>query len=190
MPARLPYFIPEDLDLGQMPTAFREAVENSILPAYRELVVRAPTSLERAAGMTFCFDMWLELLEQCDLVGTLKNHFPTRPSNGKPVFVKGSNGGYRESFLSGQLSLDRYQSLGARKEKIAKFLLQFRIARARWGRRLTNPAALQSAARLGSQPARETAAASPSEDKAREGAILDIAEHGSSENNDNLRWPR
>ena len=67
MPADRPYFIPKNIDLGQLPGGLRKAVDDIILPAYQEFVLEATTSLERAAGMTLCCHIWLELLEQFDL---------------------------------------------------------------------------------------------------------------------------
>ncbi len=131
MPTPRPYFIPKNLDLGQLPHGFQEAVEHIILPAYEELVVRAASSLERTAGMTLCFQTWLELLEQFEIGHTIQEGLPRPPIAGMPVNATKS---YRGAFLPNSLSLQRYLKLSARKEQIEKFLLQFRVARARWGR--------------------------------------------------------
>ena len=48
-----PYWIPQDLDLNSLPEGLRLAVSEILTPAYVELVLKAPTALERASGMTF-----------------------------------------------------------------------------------------------------------------------------------------
>ena len=181
----LPYFIPEDLDLGKMPIAFREAIDDIILPAYQELVVEAATALERAAGTTLCFDMWLELLEQYDLVGTVTRRVPTPPRGCKLVIKQVPDEPDDESILPPYLPLKRYQILGARKEKLARFLLQFRMARARWGAPIDGPSAVWSGVRPAvqpvAQPAREAATDSTSGEKARQPVIDETAGDAGSE---------
>ena len=127
----LPYFIPANLDFKRLPGSFRNAVDDIISPAYQELVLAAPTSLERSAGMTFCFGMWIELLEQFQMSRAVGEMLPERTRVG--MMVAGSTEQYGGDFLPRNLSLKHCLRLCAQKEKIAKFLLQFRVARARWG---------------------------------------------------------
>jgi hypothetical protein len=124
---RLPYFIPATLDFKQLPGGFQEGVD-IILSVYQELVLEAPTSLEQSAGITVCFSMWLELLEQFQLGRTLRKTLPKRSAVG---VITNPTERYGGPFLPPDLSLERYLRLGAQKEKVLKFLLQFRVARVR-----------------------------------------------------------
>ena len=116
MPAdhpRLPYFIPADLEFKRLPGSFRKAVDDIILPAYQELVLEAPTSLERSAGTTLCCDMWFELLEQFHLRRALGETLPKRLPVGT---VTSSPEPYGGPFLPHTLSLERYLRLSAERE--------------------------------------------------------------------------
>jgi len=183
MPAnrpRLPYFIPADLDFKQLPDGFRNAVDDIILPAYQELVLEAPTSLERSVGMTFCCNVWLDLLEQFQIRGTLGEMLPQHPPAGMMTSTTQPYGG---SFLPDNLSLDRYLRLGARKERMATFLLQFRVARARWGAPIDGP----SAARPACHPAHQLMSDSSVVDTSDQPVVREVAENASIESGNNLR---
>ena len=173
MPAQRPYFIPKGLDLRQLPSGVQEAVEHIILPAYDELVIRAASSLERAAGTTLCYEMWLELLEQFEIGRTLRERFPRRPVPGIPV---NSAEPYKGPFLPDSLSLKRYLQLTARKEQVQKFLLQLRVARARWGASINGPIAVRPA----SPPTRPAASDAPSADTPRPPLEHEVAQDASN----------
>ena len=66
-----PYFLPEGFDLTSMPSGFVAAFEALVQPAYVELVLEAPTAMERAAGASFVFLLFLEVLDQFD-IGAMK----------------------------------------------------------------------------------------------------------------------
>jgi len=179
----LPYFIPAGLDFKQLPGSFRKAVDDIILPAYEELVLEAPTSLERSAGMTFCCDMWIELLEQFQMRRALGEMLPKRPPVG---MAKSPTEPYGGLFLPHNMSLERYFRLGARKEKIAKFLLQFRVARARWGAPIDGPRTVRPT----SKPPRQSVSDSPTVDTSGQPSKGEVAENASIECDNNLRRRR
>ena len=82
----------------------RLAVSEILTTAYVELVLKAPTALERASGMTFAHLMWLEMLEQVELGHTM----PGSAVNGQVV--------------NRQAALERLLRVVAQKQKAASFL--------------------------------------------------------------------
>lgn len=67
-PDRPPAWIPEDVDFHNMPEAVRQAVADIVEPAYRRLVAEAEDPLERSVGITIVHLMWLEILEQHEVM--------------------------------------------------------------------------------------------------------------------------
>lgn len=65
---RPPAWIPEDVDFHNMPAPVRQAVADIVEPAYRRLVAEAEDPLERSVGMTIVHLMWLEILEQHEVM--------------------------------------------------------------------------------------------------------------------------
>jgi len=63
-----PAWIPEDVDFHNLPEAVRQAVADIIEPAYRRLVAEAEDPLERSVGITIVHLMWLEILEQHEVM--------------------------------------------------------------------------------------------------------------------------
>ncbi len=63
----LPYWIPDDVDFGRFPAELRTAIAEVINPAYRELVEQAREGLEKSAGLTVIWLMWLEILDHIQL---------------------------------------------------------------------------------------------------------------------------
>ena len=63
-----PAWIPEDVDFHNMPEAVRQAVADIVEPAYRRLVAEAEDPLERSVGITIVHLMWLEILEQHEVM--------------------------------------------------------------------------------------------------------------------------
>jgi hypothetical protein len=62
-----PYYLPPGVDLAALPKPMRLAFEAIVQPTYAELVLAAPTSLERAVGVSLHFLLCLEVLEQFEL---------------------------------------------------------------------------------------------------------------------------
>lgn len=63
----LPYWIPDTLEFGRFSEELRAAVCGIINPAYRELVEEARNGLEKSAGLTVIWLMWLEILDHIQL---------------------------------------------------------------------------------------------------------------------------
>lgn len=66
-----PLWIPPDLTFDNLPPALQIALTEVIGPLYRELVLEAPTELERSAGLTLVHAAWLEVHKQIELNRTL-----------------------------------------------------------------------------------------------------------------------
>src|SRR5262245_22764872 len=66
-PGPRPSWIPGGLPFSALPRAFQEALSAVLTPLYEELVLAAPTELERAAGLTFVHTTWLEVVGQYEL---------------------------------------------------------------------------------------------------------------------------
>lgn len=109
-------FLPAGLGLGQLPPAVQRAVLELVAPAHEELVVQAPSVLERAAGSSFVFLLLMELLEQFELAGQVGD-----------ATADGGTG------LTRELDLERYLKLMSAKDKAVAFLMRVRTYRARYG---------------------------------------------------------
>jgi hypothetical protein len=69
-----PYWIPPDLDFDALPEEMRVAALEIIAPAYRELVVDAPTAIERGIGKSIAFLLWEELFDEFELTRSIDFH--------------------------------------------------------------------------------------------------------------------
>lgn len=65
-PAR-PYFVPESVDFEALPKSVKVAFKTIVEPAYTELVLAAPNSLERSMGASFVFLLAEELLNHFEI---------------------------------------------------------------------------------------------------------------------------
>lgn len=66
-----PYFVPPDVSFDDLPEEVRLAYDVIVSPAYAELVLNAPSSLERAMGVSFVFLLAEEVLSQFELGGRI-----------------------------------------------------------------------------------------------------------------------
>jgi hypothetical protein len=62
-----PYFLPPGVEWDAIPNSVRLALDAIVLPAYQEMVLGAPNSLERATGASLVFLLCLEVLEHFEL---------------------------------------------------------------------------------------------------------------------------
>lgn len=67
----LPYWLSRGPLWAKIPEDLRQAVLDVLVPAYRQLVVDAPTPLERSVGITLAHLMWLEMAEQVRMATTV-----------------------------------------------------------------------------------------------------------------------
>lgn len=72
-----------------LPREARLAAEEIIMPLYRELVLAAPSGMERTAGDSFVYAAWLEIMEQVELARHLyapraRDRFDRIASDGGP----------------------------------------------------------------------------------------------------------
>jgi hypothetical protein len=107
-----PYFIPRGLALSQIPDEIQKGLFEIVQPCYEELVLGAATSLERQAGATLTFLLFLEILEQFDL-GRLAENL------GRP----GGIGDNRDK------QIDRYLRVVKSKQQVANFLSRLQDAK-------------------------------------------------------------
>jgi hypothetical protein len=114
-PADKPLWLPADVDPASLPTGLRQAFKEIVNPAYKELVLEAPTALQRTVGLSYMHLIWLALVEQVAL-GKYLWHKP-RPE---------SIDTYQ------QISRGHLQLVGA-KDKLAKFLLQAQHLHQKYG---------------------------------------------------------
>jgi hypothetical protein len=63
-----PYFVPADFMWGvSVPREAKEAVLDLVVPSYEELALGAASALERQAGTSLCFILFLEILDQSEI---------------------------------------------------------------------------------------------------------------------------
>ena len=60
---RLPWWLPDPAD-GGVALELQEAIAESILPAYQQLVLEAPSMMERVAGEMLIQALWADCLRQ------------------------------------------------------------------------------------------------------------------------------
>jgi hypothetical protein len=108
-----PYFVPPDVDWEQLPAAVKTAFNALIQPTYSELVLGAANSLERSAGMSLTFLLWLELIEQFSLAAQCD--WTVRPA--------GEDSGERDK------AIRRYLRVVGAKQQAANFLARLQRIR-------------------------------------------------------------
>ncbi len=62
-----PRWVPPGIRFSSLLPEVQTAVVEIVNPIYEELVVRAPSALERSTGLTVVHLLWLEILDQLDL---------------------------------------------------------------------------------------------------------------------------
>jgi len=63
----MPYWVPRGTVWENMPAGVKQAVTQVLKPAYRRLVLDAPSDLERSVGLTLVHLMWLEVFNPVQL---------------------------------------------------------------------------------------------------------------------------
>lgn len=66
-PTIRPYFLPDNVDFGSLPEAVQVAFRTIVEPVYVELVLNAPTALERSAGASVVFLLAEEMLQHFEI---------------------------------------------------------------------------------------------------------------------------
>lgn len=84
-----PRWLPCGQRWQRLPREARLAAEEIIMPLYRELVLVAPSGMERTAGDSFVYAAWLEIMEQVELARHLyapraRDRFDRVASDGGP----------------------------------------------------------------------------------------------------------
>lgn len=100
-----------------LPPRLQRAVIEIINPAYRELVLEETGALARTSGLSYMHLLWLELVEQFEL--------------GKYMWRKGPL--YQKSTEVYKQGVARQLRLVNSRDKLAKFLLQVKAFRAKYG---------------------------------------------------------
>jgi hypothetical protein len=103
----VPYWIPNEVDLGRFPAELRAAIAEVINPAYHELVERARDGLQKSAGLTVLWLMWLEILDHIQLGHSL-----------------GSSASMPETSKEREQLITRHLRLVGSKVKASSFLLR------------------------------------------------------------------
>jgi hypothetical protein len=106
-----PYFIPPGFSISEIPQEMQKGLFEILQPCYDELVLGASTSLERQAGASLTFMLFLELLEQYDLGMLAEN-----------LRRSGGIGDSRDK------QIDRYLRLVKSKQNIANFIARLQDA--------------------------------------------------------------
>lgn len=109
-----PYFLPSSIDLEAFPAEVRLAVDEILMPVYREMVMGAQSSLERAAAVSLAFLLYLELIDQFAI--------------GQDAIV--SKAGADESARRDK-AIERYSRIVGAKQKVLGFLQRLEEFRAR-----------------------------------------------------------
>jgi hypothetical protein len=66
-PAARPYFVAADVDFETLPESVKVAFQTIVEPAYAELVLVAPSALERSMGASFVFLLAEEILNHFEI---------------------------------------------------------------------------------------------------------------------------
>ena len=59
-----PFWVPPGVEFEELPEGLQLALQEIFSPLYEELVLNAPTALERATGLSLCYTTWLELVDE------------------------------------------------------------------------------------------------------------------------------
>jgi hypothetical protein len=108
-PGNRPFWIPTNVQFDSLPQALQAAIIEIVNPAYQELVLEAPSPLEKAAGLSLVHLLWLEIVEQYDLGRAMARMLPRG-----------------ESSAAHQEAIGRHLRLVGVKERFGKFVLQLR----------------------------------------------------------------
>jgi hypothetical protein len=108
-----PYFLPAELDFDSLPPDVRLTINEIVVPAYTELVVGAPSALERLAAVSVVFLLTWEILAQSG-IGLLLSGFAGLEDSEKRA-----------------KAMDRYLRLANAKLSSAQFLLRIKQYRNR-----------------------------------------------------------
>jgi len=104
-----PYFVPSDFMWSSLPEDVKEAVFNIVVPSYEELGLGAATALERQAGLSLSFILFLEILDQYEI--------------GHQVAGQLGRGAFGQS-EDRQKHISQYLRLVHSKQHVANFLLR------------------------------------------------------------------
>jgi hypothetical protein len=102
-----PLWFPEKIPMESLPMDQQNLMTDLIDELYKELVLEAPTELERSAGLSFVYATWIEGINQLDTV--------------KCVVAQQKRG---EGLEGTQDALRRVARAMADKERLTKLLLQ------------------------------------------------------------------
>lgn len=101
-----PLWIPEGVNLDQLPATLQRGIVEIINLVYEERVMGANTALETAQGLSYVELAWWELLDQVDLTADWASSLP-----------------YGRSSKGSRAKFSRLMRTIALKDKIANFLL-------------------------------------------------------------------
>src|SRR5262245_22990136 len=104
-----PLWVPEHVSFDKLPPALQQAIVDIFNPAYEQLVLEAPTALERSTGLSYMHLLWLELVGQQEIGRAMY------PASGSPADQKNA-----------QKKISQYIALVQSKTSVGKFLLQIR----------------------------------------------------------------
>jgi hypothetical protein len=62
-----PLWMPEGTEWEALPPELRQATDEIVEPAYKQLVLQVPPGLERSLGVSLVHLLWLEILDQFDI---------------------------------------------------------------------------------------------------------------------------
>ena len=111
-PPSRPYWVPEGVNFDKLPRGLQIAIVAMINPAYKQLVLEAPSILERTAGLSYVHALWLEVLQQYELGVKMAR-----------TLDKGDN------TEAQQEAIGRHLHLLSAKLKMGKFLIQLQNQR-------------------------------------------------------------
>jgi hypothetical protein len=66
-PPKVPYWVPQGVQLADMPHALTTAIADVVNPTYRELVLEASSALERSTGLSVVYLLWMEIIDHLEL---------------------------------------------------------------------------------------------------------------------------
>lgn len=110
-----PYFLPASIDFASLSQDVRLALQTIVQPSYDELVLAAPTAIERSAGVSLTFLLALEVLDQFAL-GNLLDLGQSK---------SGDQSTKRESLIA------RHLRVISEKQAVSRFLVRLQSLRAK-----------------------------------------------------------